>query len=68
MAVPPNIPKKNIAIRFVNSSLVYHVDSIYIAPGIYPASARPRIALVSRNPVLSWTKTCRAAITPKMKT
>lgn len=34
IAVPPNIPKKNIAMRFVISSFVYHVESVNMAPGI----------------------------------
>lgn len=51
-AAPPNMPKKNTAMRFVNSSFVYHVERVYIAAGMYPASARPRMLRVSRKPVL----------------
>lgn len=68
IAVPPNIPKKNMAIRFVNSSLVYQVERVYIAPGIYPASARPKNVLVSRKPNLLRTNICKHAIMPKMQT
>lgn len=67
-AVPPNIPKKNIAIRFVSSSLVYQHDKVYIAPGIYPASAKPRNVLVTRNPALFCTKICSAAMMPNIRT
>lgn len=35
-------PKKKIVVRFVISSLVYHLDSVYRPPGINPLSARPR--------------------------
>ncbi|CAK41126.1 hypothetical protein An12g02870 [Aspergillus niger] len=42
-AAPPNIPKKKTAMRLVNSSLVYHVERVYIAAGIYPASEKPKM-------------------------
>lgn len=34
MALPPNIPKKKIATLFASSFLVYHVESVYTAPGM----------------------------------
>lgn len=62
------MPKKNMAIRFVNSCLVYQVESVYIAPGIYPASERPKNVLVSRKPNLLRTNICRQATIPNTQT
>lgn len=67
-AAPPNIPKKKTAMRLVNSSLVYHVERVYIAAGIYPASEKPKMLRVSKKPVLFRMKICSAAMTPKMHT
>ena len=66
--VAPNIPKKNMAILLVNSAVVYHVESVYIAAGIYPASARPSSALVNRKPDSLRTNIWKLAIDPNMPT
>lgn len=55
-AFPPNMPKKKIATRVANSLRRYQVERVYIAPGMYPASASPRKLLTTRNPFLSRTK------------
>ena len=68
IALPPNIPKKKIATLFANSRFVYQVDKVYIAPGIYPASHRPRKARETRKPVRFFMKTCMVATNPKTKT
>lgn len=67
-AVPPNMPKKNIAIRRVISSVEYHCDNVNIAPGMKPASASPKIVLVTRNPVRSRINICAAATIPNIRT
>jgi hypothetical protein len=68
IALPPNMPKKNTATRLASSLFVYQVDSVYMPPGMYPASQRPKKARETRNPVLFLTKTCIVATNPKMKT
>lgn len=68
IALPPNMPKKNTATLLESSRLVYQVDSVYMPPGIYPASQRPRKDLATRKPALFFTNTCSVATRPKMKT
>ena len=68
MALPPNMPKKRMATRLANSFLTYHVDRVYIAPGMYPASARPRANREMRNPVRFFRNTCIVATTPNKRT
>lgn len=67
-AFPPNMPKKKMATRVANSLCRYQVESVYMAPGMYPASANPRKLLMMRNPFLSRTNICRVAIKPKIIT
>lgn len=67
-AFPPNMPKKNTATRLPSSRRVYHVDKVYMLPGMYPASHKPRKAREMRKPVLFLTKTCSVATSPKMRT
>lgn len=68
MAFPPNMPKKRIATLFASSLLTYQVDRVYTAPGMYPASAKPKASLEMRKPVRSLRKTCMVATVPKRNT
>jgi hypothetical protein len=68
IAFPPNMPKNKTATLFANSRLTYHVERVYTAPGIYPASAKPSASLEIKKPVLFFRKTCIVATTPNMNT
>lgn len=68
IAFPPNIPKNRMATRRPSSCGVYHVDRVYIEPGMYPASARPNSIRVARKPPLFFNRTCKVAMRPKTNT
>jgi hypothetical protein len=67
MALPPNIPKKKIPTLLASSCFSYHVDSVYSAAGMYPASASPSILRMIRKPVRLRRKTWKVAIVPNAK-
>lgn len=62
------MPKKKMATRVASSLWRYHVLSVNIAPGMYPASHKPRMLLATMKPVLFRTKICIVATRPKTMT
>lgn len=68
MALAPNMPKKRMATRLASSLFAYHVDSVYMAPGIYPDSQNPRTSREMRKPVRPLMKIWRDATMPKANT
>jgi len=66
-AFPPNMPKKKMATLLASSFFVYHVDRVYTAPGIYPASASPRNDFTTRKPVRLVTVDCSVAMRPNAR-
>lgn len=67
-ALPENMPKKKIATRLANSSFLYHVDKVYMAPGMYPASTSPSKSRMERNPARFLMNTCRVPSRPNRNT
>ena len=62
------MPKKKTAKRFANCSLVYQVDNVKSAAGMYPDSVNPSTARETKKPILFVMNTWQMATNPKAST